>query len=157
MKEDRRTTKNLVSDQGFAMCSAAGFANKPPTQLDVDMAYVMEMELAAFAETLNGNTEKAIELFEKATQLDETLNYSYGPPLILKPVHEAYGEWLLDQNQPDKALVIFEKALERYPRRLLSLQGKKEAATKLKNKDILAKVEKELERSLSREERIEIL
>ena len=157
MESDRIVTSNLVSPQGFAMCSAAGFAYKPPSQLDVDMAKIMEMELKAYAATLSGNTKIAAEIFEEAITLDATLNYSFGPPLILKPVQEAYGEWLLERDQTEKALAIFEKSLDRYPRRLLSLKGKKQAAEILENTNVLAEVEKELELSLSKKVRAVIL
>ena len=153
MQKDRLQSKALVGEKGFAMCSAGGFANKPPNQLDIDMVEVMEMELEAYLATSNGDFVAAKDWFEKAITLDEGLNYSFGPPTILKPVQEAYGEWLLAQNQPAAALMIFEKSLKRHPRRLLSLQGKKQAAELLKKEAIVAEVEKELEISLAKKER----
>jgi len=153
----RKRAQNLVGDSGFAMCSAGGYANKPPNQLEIDMVQVMEMELKAYQATLNDQPEIAAEWFEKGMQLDETLSYSFGPPAILKPVHEAYGEWLLEAGQNQKALSIFNKALERQPRRLLSLQGKKLAAELLNDKKALAATQKELESSLAAKERKIIL
>ena len=157
MEKDRLKSMNLIGEEGFAMCSAGGFANKPPNQLDIDMVHVMEMELQAYLATLQGATKEATNWFEKATKLDEGLNYSFGPPVILKPVHEAYAEWLLEQNQSKKALAVFEKALERQPLRLLSLQGKKQAALLLKKQAVVAEVEKELSKSLAKKERRTIL
>lgn len=153
IQKDRLKSKAMVGEKGFAMCSAGGYANKPPNQLDIDMVEVMEMELSAYLAAMKGDFATTNDWFEKATALDEDLNYSFGPPTILKPVHEAYGEWLLTQKQPEAALVIFEQSLERHPRRLLSLQGKKQAAALL-NKDVIVKeVEEEIAVSLEKKGR----
>ncbi|MFT4663472.1 MAG: tetratricopeptide (TPR) repeat protein [Polaribacter sp.] len=157
IKTDRDVAKFNLGDKGFSMCSTAGFANKPPNQLDVDMVHIMEMELMAYLATLNGDKKTAAQLFEEATTLDEDLKYSFGPPLILKPVHEAYGEWLLENNQVEKALTVFDQSLNRYPRRLRSLKGKKAAAALLNKENVVAAVEEELTISLSKKERAGIL
>ena len=130
---------------------------KPPNQLDIDMVHVMDMELEAYAASLKNKKKEAANWFEKASQLDEGLKYSYGPPIILKPVDEAYGEWLLESDKPDLAISVFEKSLKRYPGRLLSLKGKKRAAELLKKEDVMAAVAKVLEVNLAKEERDLIL
>lgn len=157
MSKRRKKAQNIVGDAGFAMCSAGGYASKPPNQLEIDMAHVMEMELEAYLATLNGDLEKAKDWFEKGSAMDEKLSYSFGPPSILKPVHEAYAEWLLDNNQTAEALAVFEKSLARHPRRLRSLEGKKKAAELLKKEAVVASVTKELAVSLADKERGEIL
>ena len=157
MTTTRKKASNIIGDKGFAMCSAGGFANKPPNQLDIDMIQVMEMELAAYLATLNGDNKLAAKIFKKASALDETLNYSFGPPTILKPIHEAYGEWLLANNQAEAALAIFEKSLKRHPRRLLSIQGKKKAASQLKKESIIAEASEELKVSMAKKDRAAIL
>jgi len=157
MSDRRKKAQNIVGDSGFAMCSAGGYASKPPNQLEIDMAHVMEMELQAYLASLNGDMEMAKTWFEKGMALDEKLSYSFGPPSILKPVHEAYGEWLLDNNQLEAALTTFDRALERQPRRLRSLEGKKKAAELLKKEAVVAEVRKELDVSLAAKERGQIL
>ncbi len=157
LKTARQTAALSVGESGFAMCSSAGRANRPPSQLDVDMAKVMELELMAYAASLNQDFTTAAKHFESAAQLDEGLSYSYGPPVILKPVHEAYGEFLLLTNQPEKAVAVFEKALKRNPRRLRSLLGLQTAADRAGEKDLMAKAEADLSLSLEKRERGEIL
>jgi len=157
MTKRRKKAQNLVGDTGFAMCSAGGFASKPPNQLEIDMATVMEMELAAYLATLKGDMDDAKTWFEKGMALDEKLSYSFGPPNILKPVHEAYAEWLLDNNRAAEALAVFDKSLVRHPRRLRSLEGKKKAAALLKKEGVVASVQEELAVSLADKERGEIL
>lgn len=75
----------------------------------------------------------------------------------MKPANEAYAEFLLAQNDPKHALEVFEKSLNRHPRRLLSLQGKQKAAKMIDNQKALAEAKKELEVSLKGNERGEIL
>jgi len=157
MEVDRNKSMLELGDKAFAMCSAGGYANKPASQLDIDMVHVMEMELKALRASLLGDNKKAMEYFEKASALDDGLTYSYGPPVILKPVHEAYGEWLLQQDQATAALAVFEKSLKRHPRRLLSLKGQKAAAAMVNDSDALAKAEQELELSTSPRKREEML
>lgn len=157
IEADRKEADYKLNNEGAAMCSTAGFANKPPSLLDINMVHVMELELEAYRATLNEKMEVAGQLFQQAMELDESLSYSYGPPTILKPVHEAYGEWLLEQEQPRAALEIFNKALERQPRRLRSLQGKKMAAELINHNSALAEVSQELAISTEKKERGEIL
>ena len=157
MTDRRKKAQNMVGDAGFAMCSAGGYASRPPNQLQIDMAHVMEMELEAYLANLNGNTKMVKEWFERGIALDETLSYSFGPPSILKPVHEAYAEWLLENKEYELALTAFDKALERQPRRLRSLEGKKKAAELLNNEIVVAAVSEELEISLATKERGQIL
>lgn len=157
METERKSAAELVEAAGFAMCSAAGFANKPPNELDINMVNVMEMELRAFLATLQNNKKQASDWFEQAMALDESLNYSYGPPMILKPVHEAYGEWLLAHQQPQLAMDIFDKALERQPRRLRSLRGQRQAAEQLEAQAVVAELNNELEKNLADLPREEIL
>ena len=157
MSDRRKKAQNMVGDAGFAMCSAGGYASKPPNQLEIDMAHVMEMEMEAYLTDLKGDKKSAKSWFEKGTALDEKLSYSFGPPSILKPVHEAYAEWLLDNNELEAALTVFDKALERQPRRLLSLEGKKKAAEFLENTSVLAEIKKELAVSLADKTRGKIL
>ena len=66
---------------------------------------------------------KAVRLLEQATELQETLSLSYGPPDPVKPAHELFGEVLLELKRPQDAAEQFEKALDRAPKRSLSLLG----------------------------------
>ena len=157
MKKKRQVAETLVGEKGFAMCSSAGFSSKPPSQLDIDMVKILEMELMAHRATFNNDMEKAESIFKDAVNLDESLSYSYGPPTVLKPVHEAYGEWLLKNGKVEEAISVFEKSLERHPRRLLSLQGLKKAAEKINNTEIIQLAAQELKISLDQQQRSEIL
>ena len=115
------------------------------------------MELRGYLADLNKNKQEAKKWFQKASELDETLNYSFGPPTILKPAHEAYAEWLLENTETEAALAMFDKSLKRHPKRLLSLKGKKQAAELLGNAKVVKVVEEELAISLNTNARVAVL
>ena len=64
-----------------------------------------------------------ISLMDEATAAEDALPIDVGPPQIVKPSHEIYGELLLEMGRPVEARAQFEKALARAPRRSLSLAG----------------------------------
>lgn len=146
-----------IGEKGFALCSSGGFANKPPNQLDVDMVHIMETQLESCIALMEKNQNKAEVFLKMASTKDESLSYSFGPPIILKPIHELYAEFLAERDKNADALKLFEASLNRHPRRLISLNGKKEVAEKLKDEKALADVSKELETSLMKQVRDEIL
>jgi hypothetical protein len=53
----------------------------------------------------------------------EPLGPPGGPPTPSKPIHELYGEVLLELGRPQRALALFEASLVRTPDRPLSLRG----------------------------------
>ena len=157
INSEREKASLLVGEKGFAMCNAAGYNSKVPSQMDIDMVHVMEMELAAYLEIMNGDKVKAKEWFEKGIALDESLNYSFGPPTIVKPIHEAYAEWLLEIGDLENAMKTFDSALKKNPRRLISLKGKKKTAELMSDKEELATLNDELKKSTEAKEWAEIL
>ena len=61
---------------------------------------------------------------KKAVALEEATNYPTGPPKIIKPSFEQYGEWLMEEGRFEEAGQQFDRALLRMPRRAKSLKGK---------------------------------
>ncbi|GIV58069.1 MAG: hypothetical protein KatS3mg042_0982 [Rhodothermaceae bacterium] len=94
----------------------------------MEQAAVMEMELEALIRHAEGQVEEALTLLAEAAAREEALPYEYGPPDIVKPAHELYGELLLAAGRPAEARARFEAALARAPRRALSLLGLARAA-----------------------------
>ena len=74
--------------------------------------------------------EKAIELMKRATSLEEATSAPYGPPSLIKPSHELFGEILLRAGKPAEASEQFKIALLRQPNRARSLQGLARATDK---------------------------
>lgn len=145
MASEWKSAANLVSGAGIAMCAAAKGSDNAPNQLDLDQANVLEMELRSLLAQLAGSTPDAEKWLRSATVLQESISYSYGPPPIVKPSWELYGEWLLEQNRAGEALAQFDMALQKGPNRLMALSGKLKAAKMAGDEGKATEAEKALE------------
>ncbi len=130
IEKGRIAATAFIQDVGLAMCGPSRY-DLPPNQLEVDQAYILEMQLRSLSAQLQNNTDEAEKWLRKASDLEANISYSYGPPDILKPTHELFGEWLLANERYDEALTMFNHSLQRAPKRIHSLQGKLEALQKL--------------------------
>ena len=105
------------------MCSGVSRYMQPPSVNEVNSIKVLECELQAVLALHNKDKKTAEKWLLEATLLEETTTFSYGPPNIVKPSFELYGEWLLSQDRKDEAKGQFEKVLERAPKRRLAMKG----------------------------------
>jgi tetratricopeptide (TPR) repeat protein len=87
-----------------------------------------ELEIMALAAAMKKDYARAIELMTTATQLEEQMGAPSGPPWIIKPSHELFGEILLKAGKPKEAADKFRVALLRQPNRARSLLGVARAA-----------------------------
>lgn len=110
---------------GIGICGNVN-AEKP-TMLDVQQAEVMELQLKAMLARLKNNVVSEEKFLKEAVDLESSISYSYGPPSIVKPSWELYGEWLLEKGKPKEALTQFELSLKAAPKRALSVKGKEKA------------------------------
>lgn len=141
METERDESSRQVSESGVPMCSAAGSNRYAPNQADLDQATVMEMELKALNKW---NTSEAEEWLRKASDLEMTINYSFGPPYIPKPSFELYADWLLEQDRLEDAAAQLERALERGPRRVSALKGQLEIARRQNDREAVKNLESTL-------------
>jgi tetratricopeptide (TPR) repeat protein len=102
----------------FKLCIPNDRSEAQPS--DIGIAKTMLLELSALSAMLKGDNENADVFLAQATELEDSINYSFGPPSIVKPSHELYGEWLESQGRIEEALREFEKALTRAPGRRIS-------------------------------------
>jgi tetratricopeptide (TPR) repeat protein len=93
-------------------------------------AEIKELEVRAVVAAKKQTYEEAIDLMKRATAIEEEMSPPSGPPTLIKPSHELFGEILLLANQPKEAVEQFDKALLRQPNRARSLLGKARAAAK---------------------------
>lgn len=89
---------------------------------------IRELEISALSASMKKDHAKAIELMKKATALEEETGAPYGPPNLIKPTHELFGEILLRAGKPVEAAQQFNFALLRQPNRARSLLGLARAA-----------------------------
>lgn len=108
--EEART--KISPDEEFSM-----FFNKAETFLDL-AANILDARLA----TAHGNSNLAIEYWEKAVRTQDGLNYGE-PPEWFYPVRESLGGALLMVNKPAEAEQVFREDLRRNPRNPRSLFG----------------------------------
>ena len=84
---------------------------------------VNELEVHALSFSMQKQHTAAIDLMKKATALEEEKGAPYGPPSLIKPSHELFGEILLRAGQPKEAVEKFQVSLLRQPNRARSLLG----------------------------------
>lgn len=89
---------------------------------------IRHLIVSAVAASTKKDYDKAIELMKKATSLEEELSPPSGPPTLIKPSHELFGEILLKAGKPKEAAGQFATALLRQPNRARSLLGSARAA-----------------------------
>ncbi len=92
---------------------------------------IWNLQLAALKHFMNGELAQVTELLDQATVLEESLPPPSGPPDLIKPTHELYGEVLLFIDRPKEAQQQFERALFRHPNRARSLLGLARASAQL--------------------------
>ncbi len=90
----------------------------------------MALQLRSLIAFAGGDERQALQLIKQASAVEDKMPPAYGPPSPVKPSHELFGELLLKLNQPGEARKEFERALERAPRRALSLLGLARAAAR---------------------------
>jgi len=84
---------------------------------------IMIYQLKALRTWLDMDTEQTEDHLKKTIALEEGLSYSYGPPVIQKPTHELYAEWLMQQNRKEEALEQYKMTLEKAPKRKKAMEG----------------------------------
>jgi len=89
---------------------------------------ILETELRALRRLGGGSPEDAVALLREATALEDGMPFEFGPPVVVKPSHELFGEVLLQLGRPQDAQVEFQRALALAPRRALALRGLARAA-----------------------------
>lgn len=89
---------------------------------------INKLEVEAQNASMKKDHSTAIALMKKATALEEQSGAPYGPPNLIKPSHELFGEILLRAGQPKEAVEKFQVALQRQPNRARSLLGLARAA-----------------------------
>ena len=89
---------------------------------------IREFQVAAVNASMKKDHEQAIKLMKAAVTLEEQMSPPLGPPILIKPSHELFGEILLRAGKPAEAAAQFATALLRQPNRARSLLGAARAA-----------------------------
>ena len=117
--------------KGITVCSGVSFASRTPSQSDIDMSEVMLLELKAALAIFDNEEDTMVEeLLKKATLMESNISFNFGPPAIVIPTYELYGDWLAEKGRFEEALLQYDKSLEKGPKRRLALEGKLKIARK---------------------------
>ncbi|MGB3076119.1 MAG: hypothetical protein WBB36_12390 [Chitinophagales bacterium] len=136
MHDERMLASDKIIESSGHSCGSVN-ANSP-NLLDVQYAEVMEMELQALSSQLKKDSVSTDKWFKQATALENSVSYSFGPPTVVKPSNEMYGEWLLEMKRPSEAFTQFELALKAAPNRIQSVNGLAAASSQMNEKKALA-------------------
>ena len=113
--------------------SLAGLEAQRSDKNTGSMLTLREFEISALSASMKKDHDKAISLMKQATALEEQMSPPYGPPNLIKPTHELFGEILLRAGKPAEAAEQFKVALLRQPNRARSLLGAARAAAQTGN------------------------
>ena len=94
-----------VSDTGAKLCGNVNAAL--PNALDIEQSTVMLLELKAMIAWLKKDKTLTEKYLKQAVEMETKVSYAFGPPTIVKPSFELYGEWLLENGRPEEALAQF--------------------------------------------------
>ena len=94
----------------------------------VRMTEVQELEIGAAYDVSKGGFDEAIKIMRRAAALEESTPPPPGPPDVIKPAHELFGEILLRAKRPKEAAEQFAISLRRHKNRARSLLGAARAA-----------------------------
>jgi len=113
---------SAVAEPGPDVSNVDSSANTPVS--------IGELEVAAAILSMKKSHDAAIALMKRAIALEEQMGPPSGPPSLIKPTHELYGEILLRAGKPEAAAEQFKTALLRQPNRARSLLGAARAAAR---------------------------
>ncbi|NJN28032.1 MAG: hypothetical protein HC819_19705 [Cyclobacteriaceae bacterium] len=132
MTDQRMVEQNAkTSFNDFRTYSTTPVVRTSGLEQELLLAEAMEWELRAILALKTNKIDEAMENAKKAVELEEKTQYEPGPPVVLKPSYELYGEILIASAKYKEAIVQFDRALQRAPNRSLALLGKLQAMKKL--------------------------
>ena len=117
MAEDERRILETARKQTPSDLEYSFFANKAISFLDI-ASEVLDARIA----TAKDEREEGIRHWERAVQIQDSLNYGE-PPEWFYPVRESLGAALLLNGDPGRAETVFRADLQQYPRNPRSLFG----------------------------------
>jgi tetratricopeptide (TPR) repeat protein len=123
MESAREAEYKKMMQRGAATCSGVNWTSQLPTETDINNAHIMQMQLKAFYAILQDDVQEAESWLKSAAELEDNTRYSFGPPTVVKPAHELYGEWLYAMNRSQDGHGQFVKGLEKAPGRRLPLEA----------------------------------
>lgn len=150
VKDISAAQQGTVINESVAQCSPNTAATGgSPGSAGLNMAKIMMEELSAVLAYMNGDFRKAEAHFHNAISIEEQNGHFFGPPEIMRPTQEFYGDFLLSRKKYKEAAAAFEKALDKAPGRTQSLIGLKTALQHLHDAEGAKRIASQLEKNLA--------
>jgi hypothetical protein len=108
---------NAVVPHLIALFDKGGIAPNDPKRRVLE---IQTLQLEAITLAAEGDLSRAVTLAAKASELEESMPFAFGPPDPIKPSYELLGEMLLTSHQPKEATAAFYQAVLRAPGRTQS-------------------------------------
>lgn len=105
-----------------------GLGTEDPNDPTPGIARVMELQLRGLIDRSEGEGEVGLERLRAALELEQSLPFEFGPPLVLIPSGELLGDVLLEEGRGDEAVAAFQATLQVAPGRATALLGLAQAA-----------------------------
>src|SRR6266542_3352898 len=105
-----------------------GSVSEPFIAQMVRMTEIQELEIGAVYNASRGAFNEAIKITRRAAALEEAMPPPMGPPTVIKPAHELFGEIFLRAKRPKEAAEQCATSLGRHKNRARSLLGAARAA-----------------------------
>ncbi|MBA3357385.1 MAG: hypothetical protein H0U18_15885 [Pyrinomonadaceae bacterium] len=115
--------RGLATALGGPAAGEENVAKSGTISRDKESKTIGELEIAAVTASVKRDHEQAAELMRQAIKLEEEMGPPSGPPGLIKPAHELFGEILLRAGKPEAAAEQFKVSLLRQPNRARSLLG----------------------------------
>jgi tetratricopeptide (TPR) repeat protein len=95
--------------------------------MDEDRA-LFSSQIGALLLRAEGKTDSAVAVLRAAVAVEAAQPIDFGPPIMLRPAHEALAELLLEAGKFGEAKTAYDRALARTPGRARTLAGLSMAA-----------------------------
>lgn len=121
VQQDQKRESYILSEGSSKLCS--NITRDEATETDLKESIIRQEQLLGLLAVLKKDSELAEAHFLKSIEVEESISYSYGPPLIQKPTHELYADWLVSRNRLEEAAAQYMLSLKKGPKRLRALNG----------------------------------
>ena len=122
------TAYRQAQDEVRDLVDSGGAPPSPDEREFLKRIEVLRLELAGLVARLQGDGAGGLDTLRRATVVEDSIAYVFGPPFVNQPSHELLGEELLATGRAPDALAEFRNALSRTPGRTAVLVGIARAA-----------------------------
>ncbi len=124
-KIEKESTLVDYLDDGYSVCASP--SRIIPTQTNINESLIMLAQLKALKSWLDNDVNETEVWLKESIEIEKNISYSFGPPVIQKPTHELYADWLMSQKRFKEANEHYEMTLKMATNRRQAIEGKTKA------------------------------